>query len=275
MKAYKIFTHDLRSPIQGGDPVWGGDLPYRLPEVEVDISLEDCSKGWYACLDLPTALKIGGLWPDGWSSRTYVVNTEDKITRREEKVKASWWDIERECTLKEISEAIYKLSKPFKKHVKRMVKSQLVWREALRRPFYDPKKVEKGLYEALKIRELDWNLRKFDFTNKSQEFEYANNEINAYNAWEGRIVRECWKGRDIRVAKDAWDSWGAWVKDAWDVWAVRDALTIEYSALRGWVKRDPTLLTVGLQGAYKHGLAIALPTGPKELGWAMIKEMNK
>jgi hypothetical protein len=29
------------------------------------------------------------------------------------------------------------------------------------------------------------------------------------------------------------------------------------------------MLTVGIREAYRHGLAIVLPTGTRELGWAM------
>ena len=31
-------------------------------------------------------------------------------------------------------------------------------------------------------------------------------------------------------------------------------------------------LTIGIRDAYPHGLAIALPTGEKTLGWAMVTE---
>lgn len=37
MTYYKIFTHDLCAPIQGGPPIWDGSLPYDLPPVVVPI----------------------------------------------------------------------------------------------------------------------------------------------------------------------------------------------------------------------------------------------
>ena len=35
MIAYKVVTHDWRPPVQGGDPICDGRLPYTLPIVEV------------------------------------------------------------------------------------------------------------------------------------------------------------------------------------------------------------------------------------------------
>jgi hypothetical protein len=49
-------------------------------------------------------------------------------------------------------------------------------------------------------------------------------------------------------------------------------LTLYYASKKGWVDYDPSLLTTGLREAYKNGLGIAVPTGEKELGWAMAKE---
>jgi hypothetical protein len=46
---------------------------------------------------------------------------------------------------------------------------------------------------------------------------------------------------------------------------------VQYAALNGWVDYDPLLLTTGLRDAYRAGLAIAVPTGPDTLGWAMEK----
>jgi len=45
-------------------------------------------------------------------------------------------------------------------------------------------------------------------------------------------------------------------------------LTRQYAGLMGWVE-NPALLATGIREAYGAGLAIAVPTGPNELGWAM------
>ena len=40
-RGYKIFTADLCSPVQGGEPVWDGTLPFELPKVALDSSDAD------------------------------------------------------------------------------------------------------------------------------------------------------------------------------------------------------------------------------------------
>jgi len=72
--AYKVFTHDLRPPVQGGAPVWTGQLPYDLPEVAVDTSGDECASGWNACSTPEDALRIAGLWPDGRPSRLFRID---------------------------------------------------------------------------------------------------------------------------------------------------------------------------------------------------------
>jgi hypothetical protein len=42
-----------------------------------------------------------------------------------------------------------------------------------------------------------------------------------------------------------------------------------YVSKKQWIKGPCDLLTVGLRDAYAHGLEIAMPTGPEELGWSM------
>ena len=52
--------------------------------------------------------------------------------------------------------------------------------------------------------------------------------------------------------------------------AARDALTLGFASRQGWITHAADLLTVGLRDAYAAGMAVALPTGPQELGWAMV-----
>ena len=69
MKGFKVFTHDLRPPIQGGAPVWNGKLPFEFPTVELDESTDECGAGWNFVKDIKTGLKIAGLWAaknPGW-----------------------------------------------------------------------------------------------------------------------------------------------------------------------------------------------------------------
>ena len=84
--AFKVFTSDLRSPLQGGPPVWDGTLPYSLPEVEVDRGQGECAAGWNACREATTALRIAGLWPDGRPSRLFHVETTAEVVERGDKL---------------------------------------------------------------------------------------------------------------------------------------------------------------------------------------------
>ena len=44
---------------------------------------------------------------------------------------------------------------------------------------------------------------------------------------------------------------------------------MDFFAHRGWIDYPTDLLTVGIREAYRHGLSIAIPTGPDEIGWEM------
>jgi hypothetical protein len=67
--------------------------------------------------------------------------------------------------------------------------------------------------------------------------------------------------------------------DQWDRWQpcdVRVANEVEYALIvysavsQGWLSNyEANHLTVGIRDAYYHGLAIAVPTGPSELRYAM------
>ena len=70
-----------------------------------------------------------------------------------------------------------------------------------------------------------------------------------------------WKLREFASAWDARDAWG-----------VGAALIVYCAACKGWVKQDKYLLTTGRREAYANGLAIAVPTAPNELGWAMAEQ---
>jgi hypothetical protein len=229
--AYKAFTRILCSPIQGGPPIWDGSLPHRLPRVVVDRSQEECAAGWNACRTPADALRIAGLWPDGWPSRIFRASTSAKVEERKDKLRASTWTITHELGEAETREAIEQLSAPFGEHSARMVEEQIAWRSALARPQRDPGAIEAGLRTALERRGLSWTIKRYE---------------SARDAWAARAA---W---DARAARDAWD-----------------ALTVCYVSLMGWISSPPDLLTAGLRDAYAAGLALAIPTGPDELGWAM------
>ena len=257
-RGWKVFTHDLRPPVQGGDPVWDGSLPHTLPTVPLDRSSNDCGRGggWHFCREAHVALRIAGLWPDDRPSRPFeVVESDGDVVERGDKCRSASLTIIREADAGDIEAAIRALSAPFTPHVDWMASEQLAWRDALARPLHDEVAVEAGLREALDCRRLAWTLRRFG---------------SARAAWAAREARAKREAREAREAWAAWAARAAWA--AWEAWEARaawEALTLGFASRQGWVKHDALLLTHGLRDAYRHGMEIALPTGPAELGWAV------
>ena len=232
IQGWKVFTHDLCSPIQGGEPVWDGTTPWTTPPVTLDESRSECAAGWNFCRAPELALRIGGLWPDGWPSRLFVVEAESCLERGE-KCRAVQLTVIRETTSAELHDAIVALSQPFAPHVFTMVAEQEAWRAALARPHHDSGAVETHLRAALARRRLDWTLTQYP---------------------------------TVQATRDAWTAWATMAtRDA------RDALCLYFASLRGWITHPQDMLTAGLRDAYANGLAVALPTGPRELGWVMEK----
>ncbi|MCK4303941.1 MAG: hypothetical protein KAY24_06860, partial [Candidatus Eisenbacteria sp.] len=187
MKAYKLFTHDLRSPLQGGDSVWDGSLPYQLPRVKVDRSGANCGAGWNACLELHDALSIGGLWPRGRPSRVFLADSgRTRVVVRADKCRTATWLLESEVGEEEVRVGVVALSQCFGDLADEMCGQQMLWRAALARPSNSPAVVEDCLHRALTARHLNWTLKRFD------------------SAWAARDARAAWDARAARVAWDAW-----------------------------------------------------------------------
>ena len=242
-EGWKVLSHDYRPPIQGGEPLWDGvTLPVTLPVTRLDKSEADCAEGWNYCGSLATALKIAGLWRDGRPVVAVRVEASADAIERQTKRRASQLTIVARAANVDIEAAIRELSEPFGAFADDMTREQMAWYIALGRPLRDEVAVEDGLSHALKKRNLDWKTRRFD---------------SAWAAW------------DARAAWAAWDAWAA--RDAWDAWDAWAAMTVHYASLNGWIEYAPGYLTDGLRDAYRNGLALALPTGPNELGWAMVE----
>lgn len=280
MEGYKVFTNDLCSPIQGGSPVWDGTLPYQLPAVHVDVDaeLDGCGAGWNICREAASALRIAGLWPNGRPSRLYRVEAHDPdVIERKKNCRVATGTLVDEIV--DLRPVIEELSAPFGSLAPVMVDEQLAWREALSRPCRDEAAVEAGLRVALEVRRLTWGLRRYDTARAARDVWASIAAWDAWDAWDARAAwdaRDVWDAWDTRAAweaRDAWDARAAW--DAWDARAARTArdawaaLNVFYVAHKGWIAHPPDLLTRGLRDAYRHGLALALPTGPDTLGWAM------
>jgi len=267
MKAYKVFTHDLRSPVRGGAPVWDGSLPHRLPPVAVDTSWQECGAGWSACRTPEDALRVAGMWPNGRPSRVFEVESVAGrlVVERTDKLRTETWDVMRELHEGEVGQAVLRFSRRhLGEHAAEMTIEQMEWRSALRRTLHDSAEVERQLRAALKARGLGWRLRRFDSACAARA---AWDARDAMDAWAARDARAAWAARAARAAWDAWDSRDSRpARDAWDAW---DALVTQIAARLHLVDCSPDRHTTGIREAYRHGLAIALPTGPNELGWAM------
>lgn len=274
--AYKVFTHDLRSPIRGGDRAWDGMLPYRLPKVHVDSSDNECGAGWNACATAEDALRIAGFWPDGRPSRLFRVETSANVLRRGDKLRASTWTIveEREC---DVRPAIEELSRRwFVDMAEEMAAEQLAWRDALARPMHDEAIVEQSLALAIDARGLPWTLLRFDSAMDvkttadgwvARDSWDAHDYRDAWNAYEdARYAWDSWGGTDPRRASGIMDAWGAGEFQSWHAWA---GLCVRYAARCGLTMRTPDLLTVGIRDAYHAGLGMTMLTGAEEIGWAM------
>lgn len=260
---YKVLTHDLRPPVQGGDPLFCGELPMNLPEVVLDRGDSECAPGWNFCKSLPTALRIGGLWPTGRPSRAFVVEPLGEVVERGDKCRTSKLRIVSELSKDDVESGIREMSIVFAELADEMIEEQIQWRRALARPMHDEAVVVEGLKQALEKRGLKWTLKKYD------------NAQSALAAWD---ARDAWDARAARAAGAAWDAWAAWAA-AWAAAGAaaraagdaRAALLVFYVAKKGWIDHASDLLTVGIRDAYQHGLEIALPVGNDTLGWSMSK----
>ena len=261
MLGYKILTHDYRSPIQGGLPLWDGHtLPVDLPRVECDAGPDECAAGWnfVADEDLAHGFALVGLWPTGRPSIVLRVEAGPDAICRGRKCRSARLRLIEPATDAVIDAAIDQLCAPFP-HGAAIAEETRRWRAALARPAYDPRRVEMALGEALAARGLSWSLRRF---------------ADSRDAWAARAAWAA--GGDAWAARAAWDAWAAGAAGA--AWAARDAgaawdagagLVVFAARSTGWVAGDPLLLTTGLRDAYAAGLELALPTRPGELGWTM------
>jgi len=245
MKGFKVFTHDLRPPVRGGDPVWDGKLPFNLSPVEVDESDDGCGAGWNFVENIKSGLLIAGLWPNGRPSRVFevAVSENGRVIHRGNKYRTDRLEIVSEVGEGPINDAIAEFSKKaFGAYADEMTQSQIAWREALGRPRMDEDKIQECLREALDVRGLkDWKLKRFEDASAARD---------AWDAW---------------AARAAWDAWAAWAARA--AWDARAANVLLFTAHSKWVTVSPELLTSGIRDAYLNGLEIVIPTGEKELGW--------
>ncbi len=262
---WKLLTHDYRPPLQGGEPIWDGKaLPFSLPRVHCDSSSVECGAGWNFVRTIEDGFRIAGLWRDGRPATVLAVEPDGKYFERGNKLRCASLSLVRRATDDEVYSAIGEFSKVFGAHAEAMALEQRLWWQALGRPLLDPGAVVIGLQAALDARGLQWRLKEFS------------SETAAWDAWDAWAARDAWDARDARDARAAWAAWDA--RAAWAAWDARDArdaraawaaLTVQFAARSGWIALAHDKLTVGIRDAYRNGLAVAIPTGKDELGWAM------
>ena len=280
---WKILTHDFRPPIQGGDPLCDGRTwPVKLPDVPLDRSSSECGVlgGWHFCRSIEAALKLGGMWPSGRPSAVVAVEPLGDIIERGDKCRAASLRLLRTATDDEIADAIRRFSAMFAPHADRMAEEQIAWRAALSRPERNVAAVECGLRLALDARKLGWSVKQFSARDARDAWATWNYAWNAKAVWDSASAASA-----ARDARDDWNDWSArnyaWnAKAVWDSWAAsaasaardaRDAITVCFASLQGWIGAPADTLSVGLRDAYAAGLDCALPIAPNTLGWAMAE----
>ena len=244
MKGYKCLTWDYRPPVQGGEPLFDGNLPFTLPKRECDPGPAECSYGWNFTERPEQALLIAGLWPTGQPIRLFEIEADGMVVRREEKCRANQLRLVAEA---DMESALRAFSASFTPHVEEMAAEQLTWWRALSRPTRDITAVKRGLEKALDHRGLKWSLRPF---------------ADARAAWASRAARDASSTRAAWAASAAWDA--SSTRAAWA------ALSVCFASRQGWIEHPADLLTIGIRDAYTAGLNIVIPTGLNELGWAMV-----
>jgi hypothetical protein len=193
-----------------------------------------------------------------------------------------------ECTDDEIRAAMREIVS-WSRTADELVEEQWAWYVALGRPSSEETKVVERLQAALANRQLDWTLRRFESAEHAwaaRAGELARALLNGRTANHDEPPGPTWRGslgrpsaglwpEPIEIANftfHAWEAqWDRW--DPWDLYVANQAthaLSRYMSLSRGWsTDKTAANLSVGIRDAYYHGLAVAVPTGPNELGYAM------
>jgi hypothetical protein len=237
--------------------------------------------------DPVTALRWGGLWPDGRPSRLVSLEATGELETRGARIFSASMNV---VGLVNPDEPLAQFSEVFLDLEDEMLDEQRAWRRALRREGHDVDLVREKLDLTLHARGLKlWGVQQFPTVDKLRakvdpaafftwgavhaqaSFEQWQKEADAdevYDkalraAWTAWYTQDFWDDQD--VAADP----GANADVRWDVWDAWAALTVFFAVEEGWVHLPADVMTRGLRDAYAAGLGIAAPISPGVLGFAM------
>lgn len=239
-----------------------------------------------------TALRWGGLWPDGRPSRLVSLRSHGELELRGPRAYATKLDV---VGLVNPAEPLETLSAVFDELSAEMAAEQAAWRKALRRDGRDVDFVRAALDVTLAARGLKlWGVRQFPSVEALRDeidpaAFYTWGAVHAqasFEQWQKEAAEDEIYEKALRTAWTAWysqDFWddedvaadpGANADVRWDVWDAWAALTVFYAVEEGWVHLPSDVMTRGLRDAYAAGLGMAAPIQPGVLGFAMFDETD-
>lgn len=274
MRVYKVFTHDLRSPVVGGEPVWSGRLPYTLPRVPIARGNHFCGEGWAACRTPTAAIQFAGLFPNGRPARVFTgfvqgdyAESTDPMQPGVMKIRAETILLDTEMPLEPIIEELAEIT--WTKYTGTMISELFDWIAALKRPLHNEHIVGYALYEALKAQGYGhMRVANENMVPKEKRISAHIARITRQPSVNVRIqecnsagTRDSFPLRSDRLRPAVGTSWlepnTVWPEDQIEgVWSAKKALDYYYANL----ENDPTKLTRGLIDAYRWGMrqAVAL-----------------
>lgn len=295
MRVYKVFTHDLRSPVVGGEPVWNGQLPHQLPHVSVARS-ETCGTGWAATRSPVNAIHHAGLLPDGRPARVFMCylegeycETTDILLPGHAKLRASSLLIDSEVPIEAVVEEL--AATTWGQYAGNMTHQLLRWMEALKRPLWSETIVGYSLYEALKLQgggsmkvaalgdipavdQIQFQLKRMpvpppNVTRQHQvDFRAPNGTRDVFPLVNDRMNQL--SNLNFLTANTVWSP--AQIAGAY---SAKCAIEHYYNVIRSPYYEDPEKLTHGIIDCYRWGMQEAVAVNPSAMVYTMEDRSGK
>jgi len=288
MLGYKVLTHDFRVPYYDTYPLFNDaqEFPFTLPaHIQWKEQVQHKKGCMFYCkpysplevawsiYDTPeNALRAAGMWPDGYPSRLFQINSTYESCKIESGCLGNYVD-KRFSVLKEldVNSVIEKVSSSiFSFDVERLTKEQILWRDALSRPYGDPKRVKEELEKAVKYRNLDFQTMQFSNSRLLWDAYLARGDLwSKGEKWDTPVRRLIYKACPMEFSE--WEAYYARTTN--DQLAGRSAersLRCCHTSGLKLIDYPCDFLTVGIRDAYKYGLGVVIPIDEKFLGWTMF-----